>query len=60
MQFTWIPKGLNFSFVWMPVANTCNLNNSGGRDQEDPALKSTQESILKDLISKKPFTRKGW
>jgi hypothetical protein len=31
----------------MPVAHACNLNYSGGRDQEDHVLRSTQASKKK-------------
>jgi hypothetical protein len=42
------------------VAHTCNPNYSGGRNQEDHSSKPAWENSLRDPISKKPFTEKGW
>jgi hypothetical protein len=42
------------------VAHACNPSYSGGRDQEDHSLKPSQANSLRDPISKKPFTEKGW
>jgi hypothetical protein len=42
---------------WAPVAHSCNLSYSGGRDQEDCSLKPAQANSLQDPISKKPKTK---
>jgi hypothetical protein len=51
----------------VPVAHTCNLSYSGGRDQEDCGSKPAWANGPQDPISKntknkktKPFTKKGW
>jgi hypothetical protein len=41
------------------VAHACNLNYSGGRDQEDRGLKSAQANSSQEPISKKPHYKKG-
>jgi hypothetical protein len=41
------------------MAHTCNSSYSGGRDQEDPSLKPALANTLRDLISKKPITKKA-
>jgi hypothetical protein len=45
---------------WAPVAHTCNLSYSGGRDQEDRSSKPIWANSLRDPIWKNPFTKKGW
>jgi hypothetical protein len=42
------------------VAHTCNPSYSGGRDQEDHGLRLAQANSLRNLISKIPYTKKGW
>jgi hypothetical protein len=42
------------------VACVYNPSYSGGRDQEDPHLKSAQGNSSGDPISKRPITKKGW
>jgi hypothetical protein len=41
------------------VAHVCNLNYSGGRDQEDCHLNPAQANSSHDPISKIPNTKKG-
>jgi hypothetical protein len=40
-----------------PVAQTCNLSYSGGRDQED---RGSEPALARDPISKNPITQKNW
>jgi hypothetical protein len=42
-----------------PVAHTCNPSYSGGRDQEDWSSKPAQANSFRDLILKKPFTKRA-
>jgi hypothetical protein len=45
----------------VPVAHACNPSYSGGRDQEDQALKPAWANSLQDPILKKnPSQKKGW
>jgi hypothetical protein len=45
---------------WGLVAYSYNPSYSGGRDQEDHELKPAWENNSRDLISKKPNTKKAW
>jgi hypothetical protein len=45
---------------WAPVAHTCNLSYSGGKEQEDRGSKPAQENSSQDPVLKKPFRKKGW
>jgi hypothetical protein len=45
---------------WASVAHACNPSYSGGRDEENHSSKSAQANSSRDLISKKPITKKGW
>jgi hypothetical protein len=47
------------NWCWAPVAHTCNLRYSGGRDQEDCGSKPAPANSLQELILKKPMTKKG-
>jgi hypothetical protein len=40
------------------VAHTCNPSYSGGRDQRNAVPSQACQNSLKDLISKKPFTKR--
>jgi hypothetical protein len=42
------------------VAHTCNPSYSGGRDQEIQGLKSSWANSLRNPISKKTITKRGW
>jgi hypothetical protein len=47
-------------FSQVPVADTCNPNNSGGRDQEDCSSKPAwANSSMRPYQKKKPFKKKG-
>jgi hypothetical protein len=41
------------------MAHACNLNNSGGRNQEDHSSKPAWANSSWDPILKKPITKKG-
>jgi hypothetical protein len=41
------------------VAQACNPNHSGGRDQEDCGLKQAGSNSSRDPILKNPITKKG-
>jgi hypothetical protein len=43
-----------------PVTHICNLNYSGGRDQEDLVLKPTQTNGSWDSILKTPNRKQSW
>jgi hypothetical protein len=43
----------------VPVAHTCNLSYSGGRDQEDHGSKPAQANSSRDPILKIPNPKKG-
>jgi hypothetical protein len=45
---------------WVQVAHSCNPSYSGGRDQQDHGWKPAWANSSWDLISKRPFTKKGW
>jgi hypothetical protein len=45
---------------WAPVVHACNLNYSGGRDQEDRSSKPDQENSSQDPILKKIPHKKSW
>jgi hypothetical protein len=42
------------------MAHACNPSYSGGRDQEALSWKPAWANSLRDSISKKPTTKKGW
>jgi hypothetical protein len=44
----------------VPLAHACNPSNSGGKDEEDHVSMPAQVNSLRDPISKKPITKKGW
>jgi hypothetical protein len=41
------------------MAQACNTNSSGGKDQEDHGLKAAWANSSQDSILKKPFTKIG-
>jgi Fe-S cluster assembly ATPase SufC len=43
---------------WVLVAHACNVNFSGGRDQEERGLKPALANSLQDPILKTPSTKK--
>jgi hypothetical protein len=45
---------------WAMVAHTCNLNYSGGRDQEDQGSKPALAAVSRDPILKIPITKQDW
>jgi hypothetical protein len=55
-------KSLFKNLIWgqTPVAHTCNPSYSGGKDQEDRGSKPAWANGLRDPISKKRITKKGW
>jgi hypothetical protein len=50
----------NHRLSWVSVAHTCNPNYSESRDQEDDGSKPAWANNLRDPVSKKYFTKKGW
>jgi hypothetical protein len=45
---------------WVLVAHISNPSFSGSRDKEDLGSKPAWENILRDPISEKSITKKGW
>jgi hypothetical protein len=56
-QFIYIEIGCH---SWVLAIHACNPSYSGGRDQEDHGSKPALPNSLRDPISKKPITKKGW
>jgi hypothetical protein len=46
-------------FFQVPVAHTCNISYSGGRDQEDHSSKPDPANSLQDSVLKKTLHKKG-